>query len=69
MDTEIYDSVRADTLDIGDMIRYEGHDYIVGGREDDFDAILLTVEPLDGVEDEEEIPFGPFDMVPLVRYA
>lgn len=68
MDTEIYDTTEAENLGAGDLIRDEGHDFRVLSVDDDVDMVYVHVEPLDGVEDDDELAFYPGQRVPLVRY-
>lgn len=69
METEVYDTCKGSELTTEDFIRYEGHDYIVNGVDDEGVMITLFVEPLDSNEDDDTIILDPFEEVELVRYA
>lgn len=73
METEAYDTVAVWQLANGDLFRYDGKEYILRAtNEDDPDEenfIILTVEPQDDTESDEEITMYEFDEVELIRYV
>jgi hypothetical protein len=69
METEVYDTCAGSEVEPKDFIRYDGHDYIVAGVDDEGELISLFVEPLDSNEDDDTIILDPFEEVELVRYA
>lgn len=69
METEVYDTCKGSEIEFEDMIRYEGHDYMVDGVNDEGEMITLTVTPFDSNEDDDTIILDPFETVGLVRYV
>jgi hypothetical protein len=67
MDFTVIDTVRADTLDVDDYIRFGGVSGKVLDFEDDGDTISLTVlDDNDG--DKTDIVLSPEDFVDLLDY-
>ena len=69
VDTEIYDSVTADSLEEGDFIRYGDEDYEILHLDDETDLITVTVNPLDSVESDDTLILDPYEVVSLIQYV
>lgn len=63
---EEYDRVYPDTLEVGDIVRYQGEDLHVLSTEDKGEVIYLKAENLDTGEVMEDIPLYPDLLVALV---
>ena len=66
METEVYDTVRVETLEKGDRIRIAGYDGIVTGVEDMTSHIILSWYNEDTDEDEEDSLYAG-SMVDLIH--
>jgi hypothetical protein len=67
--TEVYDTVRVETLEVGDHVQIAGLDFLVKGVTDVGSHILLDLYDLDNEMLDEGQSFWATSMVDLVRYV
>jgi hypothetical protein len=69
METEVYDTVRVESLELGDMVQIAGFDFLVKGVTDAGSHILLDLYDLDNEMLDEGQSFWAGSMIDLVRYV
>jgi len=67
METEVYDTVRVETLEEGDRVQIAGYDGVVTGVVDMGSHIILSWYNEDTDDDEEDSMWAG-SMVDLIRY-
>lgn len=67
METEVYDTVRVETLEEGDRVQIAGYEGVVTGVQDMGSHVILSWYNEDTDEDEEDSMWAG-SMVDLIRY-
>lgn len=68
METEVYDTVRVETLEEGDRVQIAGYDGVVTGVHDMGSHVILSWYNEDTDDDEEDSMYAG-SMVDLIRYV
>lgn len=67
MEPEVYDTVRVETLEVGDRVQIAGYNGIVNGVQDMTSHIILSWYNEDEDEDQEDSMWAG-SVVDLIRY-